>query len=1465
MPTISERQDDLKQKRSSALLSKLNILRQRDGSIIPLVKPIKDEDDLNLAMLFGSSRNENINWTAMGIEGLIRLYYAIIYYITGQQRNNIIVAGSGLRGGLTDAANLVLSGSAYKSGFFIGDINLQAMINEASGDLKDKYQQIMTKGLNAEFNVPMTDGWTPLAASVGWANYSSTFTYNIDAIPVWNPATLSFNFVLPPAQATLDSTIQSLLTLIGGESPIGPHTDVNSVAVYNSAYSTNTPVTWRSFVNDSILGKRFRDVAPYTVTTTGQYDEQQFSFGDGNWDNFETPLPPGYTPTPDAWDGNFLTILNLIITQCQILVLLIGYSKITNFTYIVNHKLVPGIDPNYNPNDPTSLLGSSWNMQNTWIETINAWIVRLQHSLGLITPYISGNSTSSAARGIINTELYQLKAYLPSMISSANTIATAVAGVFGDVTNPNSLYGHRYMWIRSILDSNEGSKIQLLGLNSVIQRMQKNINRVEAELNMYGLDPTEYIPTPEILGIAANPIVNALTFELEYNGWLVTWLGQLHCTGYDVWRSMDYNPSTLIGTWTKIEISHTNHTITDIDSRNGNVQIYIIDTDVPPIPVDVDQATVNLPYYRVKAYDDGALGDYARTVTASDYSVPKKPADFPFTGDGANTGGPRAISNDMVTTTPTSNNIPPNALAWVTKASRAKATDFDFRTFVSEAPFDSIASNLIVFINGDFKVAGVDFQVIDKYTIKLNSSLLATDQLAMVVFLRSFATNKNIHGVVTHKVDLPATTADGEVWQVEETNYFYQFVAANSLWVQIEDPNRKAVWRDPVNTFSQLPGALNSDGDIRLVLSDSILFRWDATNSQWAKISGGSGSGMLPPIETFDDLKFIETGDIANGTLIFISTEETMYRWSLTQGKWLPMANGANAAYGKNPVNTATDLPLTANSDGDIRLVLSENKIYRWSSSEIVWKVVKASVDLKHHELIETDWAVVEDHDLRYYTKASSDIVNTEFQKKLDYLYSIKPLDAVPLSGSFEITGATIYSGYLADGASKFITLQPWHWCNFIIKDGNFILSNNNVSQFANADMGVLKLFINDVQADQFDLGSWFDETKRVTGQTYPKKFGVKNIIEILSVGPYNQYATYQRADFQLNITQTLLQEGENSIYLQHVVDPLTTHATDKFIFFWDDFGGSMGFTNIALTQHTLQSNSYLSGIRYYSLNDSFDLTFIAENIFNKTYIETNQVVVNGSDFGIPSLTLNHHDSHVLGTIIPNENSNYSYLNTVTITNPNIQSVKPSLHITASNPSTKVTVDKAIQCLVNTMGQTSTDLVEYFQDEHYRLPVADYGTIPTIGTWDSTKVLGNQDLQTYGDALVYPSLNFKTIFPAQNITYQGLSGIRSYYRAFVSNTPRNNGKFKIEGFNTGDGTITVEIKLPSLTGWLNLTKVYNQADFSGINGDGCLVSALIDEYNWTTAGFSTAHCGGIVILRITTQSKSMNITKITLT
>jgi hypothetical protein len=1585
IPTAAERIYELKTRRSRALDQKLNIVMAKIGSDVPEVKSMVEENDFNLGLLFGASKNENINWTAMGPEGLIRCYYEIINRLKGTVRNNILKAGitSGstptthnttCRSGIESGARLLLDGRGYQSGFFIGWNGMDdAANNEGNMTIKQIYNDAMNKGLRGEFDVPMTAGWTALANKINEQKLngenkfavqgvSTSFTTNIDQYQAWNDDEKKLKWIDPPYdKSRAIGRLEALFDLIGEKSDMTKKSGSGSVP------------NWRTFVNDSILGQRFRNIYPY------KYRLSSWSFGDagaenqirdgansglktdytagynlgyntdgaphyitsgggeeggsvqtnddwyhrnypgsgkpagydegyeagyydrknslGNrlelgWTNYSNQAIPdlGYTSTPDAWSPQYISLCQSCITVLNDAITWINRTRVTNFTYFVNPFAVPGIDPNYDIDNPNSSPGT-WQLQAGWVTTVQAWIDYIQGSINRVNSWLETSSKGKIAnRNELDQELTTMKNWINTTKSSITSFCNTLEATLGDVANPASLRGTRFLWVRTLLHSAEGSTIELFAADTAIDTVEKKLVKSQEELAMFGIvQPEKWIPDPDVIGIEAYPVLNQATLELEIGGWLVAYNGQKHCTAYNIWKSMDYNPNTKTGSWTLIDPTGRGFTQVDTNANTGQVLKYIIDTDVEPIPLDVDTSTITHPYYKVKAYDNGEYHKnplYHRAPSASQDGTPMNPAAFPSKGQDAGTHGPTrpgVVTSEVDSET---SGIPPNTLFWVTNFKQASdTTDYERRVFTSEAPFDSQATNLMVFVDGKFKnqapleIKG-DYELLDKYRIRFYEAIPAESEVNLIVALRSFApkTNtgggsSNIKDSVGNFSDLPIPGQPGDIRFVENPppGQYYEWVDPPGEWRITNKGTEFEVassWKTPVNSFSVLPSTQNVNGDIRLVLDTNIIYRYDGSKNIWAKTSGSSSQGWFAPVNLLTDLDTIPRDELVNGTLVYVVAEESLYRWNSTLSKWV-IAISSGSANWKNPVNTFTLLPTIGNAEGDVRLTLNDNKIYRWIAVEQEWKQIVAKAQLEHNELMDKNWSEVIEHDARYYPRSDIDTLNNILKERLDLLDALKPKDADNLHGTFTLTGSLFNEGYLSSGSNlRFETLAPHDHFTRIIKSGNFILGNNNSQQFSNGDIGIIYCYINGIEVDNFNLGSNFQEKYRDSGQIYPKAYGHNHIIEILSVSPYNQYNIYQRADFQLHITKNLLASGENKIRLSHHLNNAANniYETDDLIIFADDFEGEMGFKEISITQKELNSSKYLSGIRYYSIGDKLEFKYIAENLFNNTYIKDKQIYFNTEEFGINPEYINYSNDKFIGNKTPEVGKNISYQNEIILNMDNVYKISPTLYLKAKNSFKEKSVIKKVDFLINTVTKKSTDTEEIFLDEYYRLPHGSYNSIPSLITeqWNSQNTLTVNDLQVYNGALIYPQGNYTKYMPVQNINYSTATGIKYYYRAFKNDIPCNNGKFKIDGFSLTDPNIKIDIKLPSLTGWMSLNTFYNAATFTGNDLDGCLINNISNSYEWTSGEYSTADSGYMIIIRVTLFNNTNSITKITL-
>lgn len=1294
--SVEERKRDIKGKRSSAVKQKIDLLKTRDGSSAPPIDSLKDVDDFNLSMLFGSSRNKNIDWEHMGVEGLMRAYYYIVQKLTGPRRNNIITdtSGSGtINSGIQSAVDLLFDGRAYNSGFFIG--------NSSSSDA------VKNRANRGEFDLG-----------------SSSFNQNREQSGgEW-----------PYDANNLSAKIQDAINLIGQPSPIGNKDNSGQ----STSFSEALDLGWIDKYDDgvgTIRGMRYTDVCPqqYTPSWGDPPSPATWDYGDGIRDeDGQNDGISGFTADRDYYDADLTSKLDYIKSLCDTVIQYINYCKVSDETYFINPSVIPGYD-------------DGWTDQDAWIDQLEQIKTDIDDYYATIAPYYSGgNSTDSGAtlikpdpgdsdtwywtypgRGVVDSALEDLQSALGSHKSWVNSISNTIHGdsFQGDVEDPSTMRGYRFLWVKAIIDATDGSRVAIEGIGTALKQVNKTITTAEEGFGLFGItkstDPklgkTAWIgglPTPDIVGIETYATIDSdstsPTFgEMIITGYIIAWDGPGHSVGYDLYKSNDWDGST--GTWTHILPAGNLYSIEDIDLNNGKVLTYYIDTDVDPNDGEK-------PYYKVIAYDNGGSGDYSRIAGVSEECDPKNIDDFsavasttPFVGP----SGPPPSPPDEA---------PAYLFKWTTVKAGSESSDNPInKTFTSEAAFDSIGSNLEVFVDGiqvNQGTAPDQYQISGNQDVVFNSSIDNNSEVAMIVYF-----------------------------------------------------------------------------------------------------GGGSGGGE--------------------------------------GGGWKP------------PVETANLLPNVGNSPGDIRLVIEEETLYMWDEDFETWTSVKSdtSSTITHGQLhdMPDESGVNSDHDERYYTRNEMNEELDEINSQIAALQSLLPDDAQPLSGELGVSGGQFKSGYMSQGSHNFFdTLQPHNYFNKLIRDVNFQLTNPDPeTMLSDADKGVLYVYLNGTLADEFNLEQAFEEQYRASAQVYPPQFGNGNVLEIVSVSPHNNYPNYQKCDFRIHISGSRLLAGENEVKIHHQLPEETREAS--VLFFYDDESQGITFDSIFVDESLIKSSSYLSGIRHYTLGDKLRIRFFMYRMFNNTYVLDDQIQVNPTQLGCSEYSDNWQSPYVTNVVTGEIGEYLSYDRDSVLDITNVYNNEPVVKLKGKNPFSTygefVSDQTDPYVLINTYSDYSDDKHEYFVDEQYRLDhTINSNAVPSAykNQWNSNAALTSGQLQVFGQQLIYPHENFTNSYiPEQTANYIGFSGARYYMRALIDvGIPHSNGKITIDNWDSSDPDVKIMIKLPSETGWLDLSKPYNEADFTGSDNDGCLVASNGYEYNFTSGVYSTADSGYMLLLRVEMNNAS---------
>lgn len=359
--------------------------------------------------------------------------------------------------------------------------------------------------------------------------------------------------------------------------------------------------------------------------------------------------------------------------------------------------------------------------------------------------------------------------------------------------------------------------------------------------------------------------------------------------------------------------------------------------------------------------------------------------------------------------------------------------------------------------------------------------------------------------------------------------------------------------------------------------------------------------------------------------------------------------------------------------------------------------------------------------------------------------------------------------------------------------------------------------------------------------------------LEVTHVGWHNSFNYWQRMNAEINANN--LQEGFHGYVMTHSV-PTGDQSTNEYKFWYDDDPNALSFSvSPSISENTLSSSKYISGVRYYSIGDTFNITYSGSNVYRKCYHVSNvsryrfdgeSGLTTVNPIGVPHYT----DEIGVSKIITIDRASY-YTTDARLTAYLYHPWKPSVNDTS--PSADM--------LVATCGGESNAKEEYFCEETYRLPNGNYDAIPggITGNWNSQTTLIN------GQALVYnlrvQSANgthdFTGFLPAGNPDYSSFSGNQVYLRAFYDALAHSNVILTITGIGVSDlgslgsGNINLEIKLPTQTGWLDAGTFYSAATFTGADGDGCKVSMTNGSITITFGTFSSINSGGMFIARFT--------------
>jgi len=373
-----------------------------------------------------------------------------------------------------------------------------------------------------------------------------------------------------------------------------------------------------------------------------------------------------------------------------------------------------------------------------------------------------------------------------------------------------------------------------------------------------------------------------------------------------------------------------------------------------------------------------------------------------------------------------------------------------------------------------------------------------------------------------------------------------------------------------------------------------------------------------------------------------------------------------------------------------------------------------------------------------------------------------------------------------------------------------------------------------------------------------------------------NFWPPYQMAS--LSATLTLPEGFVGQIYIQHSAGGSAQNYT--YGSFWVDttsYSITAAAPTVASGTNVLH---YLSGIPYFTTSTQFTISGTnSDTLFDEGYRATSPMTFMLSQFNASNISPTYAQ---IGLTTPVNITDTiagagGYGTTFSVGSGNFRDLDARAQVIYYNVFTSATsADSAAGTFrIDTYGTTSTNLIEYFDDEHKRYKGTEDFTDITLGddhgidsAWaetDNILSLSPTGLMVYNGLLNYPSINHSIYKPA-GPDYSGASGDYYYYRIFIASGAFTQGTITFTGWSNALSTIqgaNVDIHLKYLNcsdygngntaSWQDLSVDQQSYAANGCLGTGSTGSVIAFSFG-TTSSFSY---GNRIIMRIKFSSSSV--------
>ena len=473
-------------------------------------------------------------------------------------------------------------------------------------------------------------------------------------------------------------------------------------------------------------------------------------------------------------------------------------------------------------------------------------------------------------------------------------------------------------------------------------------------------------------------------------------------------------------------------------------------------------------------------------------------------------------------------------------------------------------------------------------------------------------------------------------------------------------------------------------------------------------------------------------------------------------------------------------------------------------------------------------------------------------------------------------------------------------------------ISNFVADSYGNGELGTLKLFVNDMATPvhSLDLSSFTGTGNPGSGSgtdftSNSGFFDISTTKDATSEGG-TAFNIFKHRTTKYRIHPNAQREGWNYAKVVHTIG--STDKTTNFIEWINDTDTTAITATGTAVSNVVGSDIFtLSGIKYFK-TASFDYDTTINNAHRA--IHTSTPIVFNSQYGSITTATDQNSVNLL-TTFPGVDVGEDFTKSINISASGAFDVS---HLPSSgllNQGSTLSVDVVHpNDTKNQSGIAATSIsnllmwyttsnseegegggetgLEDFRSETYRMQAGNYATQADVYTnnayvtpWDSTIKVDSADaghntgLVCYQGFLKAPTNtllngNFTSISngPGSNADYSGItSGTRTYYRSFkkksagsvrdIRLTMRGSGTIVTNGTAFGNNTdnFKVYIKVPDVTGWMDLATEFSLDDIS--DNDGAHVSTWAptlatdeDRSNYVSFGLETISQNDFVLVRI---------------